>query len=197
MEMQSVPQQPFLVVSNQNEKQSPAGKTEDLAAGPRRRGFKPKTWEEFLSHMDSRIDRRGPDDCWPFKGGLTNGYGCMYFERKLLKVGRVMWERANGRKMLYKMEACHKCDNPACCNPNHIFEGTHLQNMRDMQRKGRDNKSRGTNQPAHKLNDEQVREIRSRYAKGDISLRELAIEYKVCKSTIRYAVHGYKWSHVK
>ena len=62
------------------------------------------------------------------------------------------------------MEICHRCDNPPCCNPNHLFAGTHDENMRDMVKKGRS--QHGENHSSRKLNGHQVIEIRQMYAGG-------------------------------
>ena len=163
----------------------------------KKRIIKRRNYEQFLAHLNSKIDKNGPGGCWVFTGGLSNGYACISFEGKVIKGSRVMLAEKLGRPLGHKMEACHACDNPACINPDHLFEGTHLQNMRDMQKKGRDFKARGSQMPNHKINEEQASEIRRLYSVGDISHRELAQRYKVCKSTIRHIILKRKWSHVK
>lgn len=90
---------------------------------------------EFKYEFELRIDKTGP--CWLWIGGrFDSGYGKVLRGAKKLRAHRVSYE-------LYVapipegMHVLHKCDNPPCVNPNHLFLGTHIDNMRDMERKGR------------------------------------------------------------
>lgn len=80
-----------------------------------------------------------PDKCWEWTRALaTGGYGSFY-DRNIGRnaiASRVAWEMTYG-EIPPGMKALHKCDNPCCCNPNHIFIGTQKDNMQDMVRKGR------------------------------------------------------------
>jgi predicted XRE-type DNA-binding protein len=80
-----------------------------------------------------------------------------------------MWELVNGPIPDGK-QVLHKCDNPPCCNPWHLFLGTVADNMSDMVEKSRQSK---------KIEDEEVVEIRKRYAEGGISQRKLAEEFGI------------------
>lgn len=85
----------------------------------------------------AKVERRGPDDCWPFFGA-TNGFGYGTFSYN----GR-MRVATHASLMLAGIEVprgsivCHKCDNPPCVNPAHLFVGTQRDNLLDMHRKGR------------------------------------------------------------
>lgn len=106
--------------------------------------------------IESRIDRSGgPDACHPWTRHRTRqGYGSWHG----IAVHRIVLAQSLGRAIRLGYYACHTCDNPPCCNPAHLFEGTHTDNMRDAARKGR---TTGERNPAARLTDHQVREIRT------------------------------------
>lgn len=88
-----------------------------------------------------RVERR-PDGCWVFTGYQTKkGYGKIHRgpgSRELVRVHRAAWEVTYG-PIPEGLFVLHHCDNPPCCNPEHLFLGTNSDNMRDMVAKGRGN----------------------------------------------------------
>lgn len=81
----------------------------------------------------ARVDIRGPNDCWLWKGGLkSKGYGNFGHNKS---AHRYAYEQTYGPAL--KPCICHHCDNPPCCNPAHLFEGTNADNVADRVRKGR------------------------------------------------------------
>jgi len=77
------------------------------------------------------------DNCWEWIGRKNKaGYGYIY-HKKALVASRVSFELFNNKKIKEGNYACHRCDNPSCVNPNHIFEGTPFDNVKDMENKGR------------------------------------------------------------
>lgn len=101
---------------------------------------KVKSLEERLW---TKVRRSDDADCWPFTGNrMPRGYGRIVVgsrsqgNRRTLLAHRAAWELTNG-PIPDGMAICHKCDNPSCCNPSHLFLGTHLDNMRDASQKNR------------------------------------------------------------
>lgn len=89
--------------------------------------------------IQERIEKRLVIDtsgCWIWMGGTSHGYGHIKINGKTKKVHRVMWELTNG-PIPEGIFVLHTCDIPECANPDHLFLGTHTDNMRDMIKKGR------------------------------------------------------------
>lgn len=144
-----------------------------------------------------KVDVCGPDECWPWIAATSaQGYGIFRTrEGRYVTAHRYAWEATNG-----KMEAgrygCHRCDNPPCCNPAHIFNGTPADNMNDAIAKGRrtfENACRGEEVGNSVLTESMVLEIRS----SSQPARVFAALYGVAESTVKYARRGETWSHVK
>ena len=88
--------------------------------------------------------------CWEWLGLITaNGYGQVSFKNKRYRPHRVALHLWKKFKLNSKLFACHHCDNKLCCNPEHLFAGTHSDNMQDSLAKGR---FRGGFIPGHKIN---------------------------------------------
>lgn len=87
-----------------------------------------------------KVEKRGKNDCWLWTGSahLKTGYG--QFATTASKnrgAHRVAWELTYGCQLTPDEFVCHRCDTPLCCNPSHLFVGSHADNMRDMREKGR------------------------------------------------------------
>jgi hypothetical protein len=94
-------------------------------------------------HLVSRfwllVEKRGPDECWPWKGHHSPPYGSVAIrvDRRITPAAAVSWSIANNQDFPAGMLACHSCDNPPCVNPAHVWPGTDKQNFDDCVSKGR------------------------------------------------------------
>ena len=130
--------------------------------------------------------------CWEWqKGKDGGGYGSISIRRKSKSAHIVAFQLfvgpTNGLFVL------HSCDNPPCCNPSHLFLGTHTDNMQDMYKKGRGANRKGESHPLAKLTQVQVDQIRSLYATGEYSQAKLAVMYNMTGSGIGRIVKNITW----
>lgn len=146
--------------------------------------------------MEKYTDRSdGPNACWPWMRYRTaRGYGFVGIATgRGTGAHRVAWEIANG-PIPDGMWVLHRCDNPPCCNPAHLFLGTNLDNIADKVAKGRQRgPGPGAKNHQAKLTSGHVAEIRARFARGNVLQRELAAEFGVTQATISRAVRGESW----
>lgn len=87
-----------------------------------------------ISRFESRINKT--DSCWLWTGSSSSGYGTFGFNRVTVKAASFSYKLYVG-PILNKLWVLHKCDVPACVNPEHLFLGTQMDNVRDMMKKGR------------------------------------------------------------
>lgn len=129
-------------------------------------------------------------------GKSGDGYGAFWFGRKRVGTHRVAWLLCNG-PIPSGLHVLHRCDTPACVNPDHLFLGTHQDNMRDRDAKGRCGArgQRGEKCPSHKLRLDDVTEIRRMVAAG-AQQTVLAARFGVHKATINDLVLRKTWAHI-
>ena len=112
-----------------------------------------------------------------------------------MKAHRFSWELYNAKEIPKGMCVLHRCDNPPCCNPDHLFIGTMKDNTQDMMRKERHH-APGAKNPSKKLNISDVIEIRYLYSTGGYSSRTLGNLFQVTKDTILHIVNRKTWKHI-
>ncbi len=140
---------------------------------------------------------RKTDTCWLWQASTNQGgYGTFRANGASRLAHRLSWEEHYGAIPPATM-VLHRCDNPPCVNPKHLFLGTQLDNMRDMANKGRSRSwdQLGTNHFNVKLDEQRVREIRNRFANGETQV-SLAKEFGVSFQNIHLIVRRKKWKHV-
>lgn len=144
---------------------------------------------DFPDRFWDRVDRSG--GCWIWtKGRSKHGYGELRLLGKHHLAHRVAWELANGVPIPDGLDVLHKCDNPPCCNPSHLFVGTHADNVADMVAKGRS--ASGEQHSQARLTWDEVRELRRRVSNGE-DLRDVAKSYGLGTNHARKIVDGELW----
>jgi len=155
------------------------------------------------------------DDCWPFTNACDkNGYGRFNYCKRWFPAHRIAYLLTYGNPS--DLIVCHRCDNPSCCNPSHLFLGTHLDNSNDKFAKGRarftgaktplraadhyrhnhPELSRGQRNGRSKLSDSQIVEIRTAYDTRQFNQVQLGHMYHVSQVMIGKIVRRERWTHV-
>ncbi len=139
--------------------------------------------------------------CWEWTGATRNGYGRIITGSR--KDGTRRNESAHRLSYIVSvgeippgMEVCHKCDNPRCINPEHLFLGTKQDNMKDREEKGRNVIFTGEEQPRSKLTKKAVKDARWEHVFKGTSFQRLANRYGVSKKTMQNAIKGITWKCV-
>jgi hypothetical protein len=134
--------------------------------------------------------------CWLWTGATFNhGRGQLRIGDRLVLASRASYEAFHGEAP-GDLLVCHKCDTPACVNPDHLFLGTHQDNKDDCVAKNRQARNRGEKGGRAVLTERDVRKIRATYARGGIGSEALGREYGVSGRQIRYIVNRQEWAHI-
>lgn len=150
---------------------------------------------EELELFWSKVDRRGPDECWPWtKGCNSEGYGYFQLRGKGWRATRVAFIASGGAFTARARIVLHSCDNPPCCNPAHLSAGTHKQNAEQRQARGRGAPRSGEHNPNAKLTSAAVDEIRRSFTGGRGEVPALARRLGVGAETVRNVTTGRTWT---
>ena len=159
--------------------------------------WKNKTDEQRLEHIKELYERYviKKDGCWDWSGYKSAfGYGILNVFYTHHNAQRVSWMIHKGT-IPNKLLVLHKCDNPSCSNPEHLFLGTHKDNQDDMENKGRARQLKGSECPWAKLTEENVREIKSLLTQR-YTILSLAKKFSVSRSVISSIKRGLAWRHI-
>lgn len=144
--------------------------------------------DKFLKKLD--------DECWPWTASkCSKKYGTFWDGARVESAHRQAWIFANG-PLPAGAHVLHRCDNPTCVNPAHLFLGDNADNVRDKVSKGRAKGLKGEAHPNSKLTESDVRMIRMRLASGETCI-SIAKAFGVTDVLISYIKLGKAWSHVK
>ena len=154
----------------------------------------------LMDRLMSHVVKNDVSGCWEWQGSKRNGYGRMIVgsrtdgTRRSVSTHRLSYELTHG-KIPDGMEVCHKCDNRCCVNPDHLFVGTHKENMDDRESKGRNKPQKGEKNGRAKLSEADVLEIKIKRKNG-MPFHKIAEEYGVHKKTVMDAVNGKNWASI-
>lgn len=145
-------------------------------------------------YFEAHVQRDPRTGCWVWTGYRLKGrmpYGQAKFEGFRGPAHRLAWLLLRGRLGVGEL-LCHTCDNPPCCNPDHLFVGTAADNSADMVAKGR--QAKGERNGASHLTAVDVAAIRAAYAAGGVSHRVLGARYGVHYTAIGKITRGQRWA---
>lgn len=142
----------------------------------------------------SRVSKEGnPLGCWLWTGSLNkpNGYGRTNYGKRSRRCHHVAWFLSRGEWPAQHI--LHSCDNPHCVNPNHLREGTHQENMKERDERGR--LARGNRSGAAVLKESDIPSIRQLLSEG-VRVSEIARMYQISEQSISSIKFGKTWKHV-
>jgi hypothetical protein len=155
--------------------------------------FHQPTPEKFWANVSVRSD----DECWPWIGTtFYEGYGRTVYDGRVQGTHRIAWKLTNG-PIPNGALVCHKCDNPPCCNPKHLFLGDDNANAQDKTIKGRNGVPKGTAHGMAQLTDEIVRAIRRLHATKKYTQRRIALMFNTTQANVALIVAHKTWRHVE
>ena len=155
--------------------------------------------EKDIARFWAKVDKRGENDCWRWLASFRNkGYGAFSFAGKQDRAHRFSFILHGGILTPKKPCVLHKCDNPPCCNPNHLFAGSVLDNNADMVAKGRSKLIDHTfvktceNNWNAKISNNQAFQVKVDFSKGE-KAAHIARRLGVSKNLVSRIVKGKTW----
>lgn len=146
-----------------------------------------------INRFWSKVDKTG--HCWEWTSSKHNkGYGQLSVNGSTKTAHRMSWMIHNNSDIPSDMCVCHSCDNPSCVNPDHLFLGSHADNVNDKVSKNRH--AVGEKHGMSKLTDEDIRCIRIARSVDRLSCEKIALRYNVAYSVIERICRKQIWTHV-
>lgn len=161
-----------------------------------------------------KVDKQSLNGCWLWIGAKARrGYGSFKIGRRQLGAHRISYLHHMGPIPegigYHGLCVCHHCDNPSCVNPDHLFLGTHEDNMIDCLRKKRfasgdnngmrimpEKRSFGESNGCSKLTSEKVLTIRCAYSAGGVTQRSLCAQFGISYSQMSAIINRKRWAHI-
>lgn len=111
----------------------------------------PELTVKDITRFKAKVDVRGPDECWPWKAGVSKkqGYGVFWAHGKSFYAHRIAFDLEKG-DIPDTLLVLHHCDNTGCCNPKHLYAGTDKANALDRERRDRSHPKFGDDNPSRK-----------------------------------------------
>lgn len=153
---------------------------------------------DYKAHFWSNVDiRPDPEACWEWKLSRNirrGGYGTFYVSCKPMRAHRAAYQFTFG-EIPSGLVVLHKCDNPPCCNPNHLSLGTLKDNSLDCIAKGRHKTLPGSRNHQARFTEADVIEMRRLFSNG-ISMAQIARQFDTNASRLHQIVYRKEWKHV-
>lgn len=154
--------------------------------------------ENKIDQLRDLLDKytiKNENACWGWKGPLyPNGYAQAVFMQRALNASRASWFIHHG--LIKNNEwVLHKCDNPPCTNPDHLFLGTCKDNVQDMIRKGRKVVRKGSKVHFARINEEKAKEIKQ-LLKDKFTLKYISEKFGIHISAVSAIKNNRTWKHV-
>jgi hypothetical protein len=168
-------------------------RTKKFCSRPCYNATKPYSLERAKAAFWSRVNMKAPNGCWEYTGARDKwGYGDIQFLKKHVQAHRLSWKLLRGEPG--ELDVLHKCHNPPCCNPAHLYLGTDVENSRDRVLAGRH--AVGEQTKRNVLTEAQAIEILTRSTGEWGEGHRFAKAFRVAPNVIQALLRGQTWKHL-